>query len=359
VLTRSNYLEGGKKSDLRGKTDLQNDGIFNISVYFALMRDNLRVGTRLVMCRPEVANVIFVAAIQFEETIDTRTMSAKLFSLPLQALLLACLIVLPLSAFGQATGMQGDASWNEYRFRGQLTASGERYDPESMTAASSDLPFDSLVRVTRVDNGKTVVVRINDRTPPDEHIIHLSDAAGRHIGVSPNDTQMIRIEPLTGDKLTVVRRPEETLREREKELQRVRDDELRTERIQIRTEQRDKDSETQASRLAKNQASANESVDTPRPQPARTQPARTQPAKPRLDENRSEAKLTLQLGVFSTRKAASDFSDDVSGSWVAPVTVKGREQFRVYYDRFSIEAEARVAQQQLKGRGHDSFLRSL
>jgi rare lipoprotein A len=309
------------------------------------------VGTGLVMCRAEVANVIFIAAIQVEATIEYRTMSAKLSSFQLQALLLACVTLLPISAFGQATGMQGDASWNEYRFRGQLTASGERYDPESMTAASSDLPFDSLVRVTRVDNGKTVVVRINDRTSPDEHIIHLSEAAGKHIGVSPNDTQMIRIEPLTGEKLTVVRRPEETLRQREKELEQIRDDELRSERIRLRNDARDENSKAQASRIAQNRASA-EAIKPPS--------ARTSSPKPSaVTEKGPEAKLTLQLGVFSTRKAAKDFSDDVTGSWIAPVTVKGREQFRVYFDRFFEEAEARVAQQQLKKTGHDSFLRSL
>ncbi len=219
--------------------------------------------------------------------------------------------------------MQGDASWNEYRFRGQLTASGERYDPESMTAASHDLPFDSLVRVTRVDNGKTIVVRINDRTSPDEHIIHLSEAAGRHLGVSPNETQMIRLEPLSGQRLTVIRPPEEVLRTKQKQESRVREDELRAERIILNTDKRD--------------ATRREAVKASEP----------------------EKKLTLQLGVFSTRRAASDFSGDVTGSWVAPVTVKGREQFRVYYSRFSVEADARVAQRRLKNQGHDSFLRSL
>jgi rare lipoprotein A len=52
-----------------------------------------------------------------------------------------------------------------YYDEGQLTANGETFDPDALTAASKTLPFNTRVRVTNPDNGRSVVVRINDRGP--------------------------------------------------------------------------------------------------------------------------------------------------------------------------------------------------
>jgi rare lipoprotein A len=64
----------------------------------------------------------------------------------------------------------------------QGTASGERFDPEALTAAHKTLPFNSRVRVTNPANGKSVIVRINDRGPyVDGRCLDLSRAAFRSI----------------------------------------------------------------------------------------------------------------------------------------------------------------------------------
>ncbi|MEV4536754.1 septal ring lytic transglycosylase RlpA family protein [Asanoa sp. NPDC049518] len=69
-----------------------------------------------------------------------------------------------------------------YYDEGQLTANGETFNPEALTAAHKTLPFDTRVRVTNPDNGKSVVVRINDRGPfVDGRCIDLSRAAFRAI----------------------------------------------------------------------------------------------------------------------------------------------------------------------------------
>ena len=60
---------------------------------------------------------------------------------------------------------RGMASWYGKRFHGQKTSSGELYDMYKMTAAHPTLPIPSYVRVTRVANGKSVIVRVNDRGP--------------------------------------------------------------------------------------------------------------------------------------------------------------------------------------------------
>jgi len=65
----------------------------------------------------------------------------------------------------QSFKQRGMASWYGKKFHGQKTASGELYDMYKMTAAHPTLPIPSYVRVTRVANGKSVIVRVNDRGP--------------------------------------------------------------------------------------------------------------------------------------------------------------------------------------------------
>ncbi|MBJ6118074.1 septal ring lytic transglycosylase RlpA family protein [Pontibacter sp. BT310] len=75
----------------------------------------------------------------------------------------------------------GKASYYADRMQGQRTASGERYDKTQLTAAHSSLPFNTLVEVTNQANGKSVIVKINDRMPKGSRIIDLSRAAAREI----------------------------------------------------------------------------------------------------------------------------------------------------------------------------------
>jgi len=76
----------------------------------------------------------------------------------------------------------GKASYYADRMQGQRTASGERYDKAQLTAAHPTLPFNTLVEVTNLANGKSVVVKINDRMPRNRHvIIDLSRAAAKEI----------------------------------------------------------------------------------------------------------------------------------------------------------------------------------
>ena len=60
---------------------------------------------------------------------------------------------------------QGEASFYAMKYQSRRTASGERFDQGAMTAAHKRLPFGTFVRVTNIDNGRYVVVRINDRGP--------------------------------------------------------------------------------------------------------------------------------------------------------------------------------------------------
>lgn len=78
----------------------------------------------------------------------------------------------------------GIASYYGEQFRGRVTASGERYDPDKLTAAHLSYPLGTRVRVTNLANGRSVVVRINDRGPYKAgRIIDLSARAAKEIGL--------------------------------------------------------------------------------------------------------------------------------------------------------------------------------
>lgn len=80
--------------------------------------------------------------------------------------------------------LEGEASYYSDRLAGHKTASGERYRPEALTAAHRSLPLGTVLRVTRRDGKRTVVVRINDRGPfgSERRILDLSRAAFERLG---------------------------------------------------------------------------------------------------------------------------------------------------------------------------------
>ncbi len=89
----------------------------------------------------------------------------------------------------------GTASWYGTKFHGQATANGETYDLYGMTAAHKTLPLPSYVRVTNLDNGKTVILRVNDRGPfYSDRIIDLSFAAAKKLGFAESGTARVRVE---------------------------------------------------------------------------------------------------------------------------------------------------------------------
>nr|WP_298140635.1 septal ring lytic transglycosylase RlpA family protein [uncultured Pseudomonas sp.] len=90
---------------------------------------------------------------------------------------------------------EGLASWYGTRFHGQATANGETYDLYGMTAAHKTLPLPSYVRVTNLENGKTAILRVNDRGPfYSDRIIDLSFAAAKKLGYAENGTARVRVE---------------------------------------------------------------------------------------------------------------------------------------------------------------------
>lgn len=88
----------------------------------------------------------------------------------------------------------GVASWYGGRFHGRRTASGETFDMHALTAAHKSLPFGTRVRVRNLDNGREVVVRINDRGPfTAGRVIDLSRAAAAALGFIQSGTARVAL----------------------------------------------------------------------------------------------------------------------------------------------------------------------
>ena len=93
--------------------------------------------------------------------------------------------------------MTGEASWYGPGFYGNRTASGEIYRPGTMTAAHRTLPFGTKVRVTNLWNGRSAVIRINDRGPFIDHrVIDLGHGAASELGLTASGIAQVKLEVL-------------------------------------------------------------------------------------------------------------------------------------------------------------------
>ena len=100
---------------------------------------------------------------------------------------------------------RGTASWYGEKFHGRRTSSGERYDMYAMTAAHRTLPLPTYVQVTNLRNGRSVVVRVNDRGPfHDNRLIDLSYVAAAKLDMLESGTAPVEvraIDPLQGSRV--------------------------------------------------------------------------------------------------------------------------------------------------------------
>jgi len=95
----------------------------------------------------------------------------------------------------------GIASWYGKKFHGERTSSGEAYDMFAMTAAHKTLPLPSYVKVTSIRNGRSVIVKVNDRGPfHTGRIIDLSYSAAYQLGIVKTGTGKVKLEAIVVDK---------------------------------------------------------------------------------------------------------------------------------------------------------------
>ena len=108
-------------------------------------------------------------------------------------------------AFGSIRArFTGFASWYGPGFHGNASASGERFNQHALTAAHRTLPFGTRVLVTNLDNGQSVVVRINDRGPfHGNRVIDVSTAAARVLGLISSGVARVRLDVIDPRTATV------------------------------------------------------------------------------------------------------------------------------------------------------------
>jgi rare lipoprotein A len=93
---------------------------------------------------------------------------------------------------------KGIASWYGTKFHGRKTSSGEKYDMYAMTAAHKTLPLPTYVQVTNLNNGRKIVVKVNDRGPfHGNRLIDLSYAAATKLGIIAKGTGLVEVKAIT------------------------------------------------------------------------------------------------------------------------------------------------------------------
>lgn len=207
---------------------------------------------------------------------------------------------------------EGVSSWYGPSFDGKLTANGEVYDMLDLTAAHRTLPLPSIVRVTNLANGRSVVLRINDRGPfAKSRIIDVSKRAADILGFIPQGTARVRVELLA--------------------------DESRALKAEILTAQGDMPAVAAAPR----QTVSAQSLDaSPAPAPTVIAPSavsiisQAQAAPVQTASAAIGPGVWVQAGAFSdlgnAQRLASRLGGSVGGTTsISPVTVAGQELYRV------------------------------
>jgi rare lipoprotein A len=109
-----------------------------------------------------------------------------------------CLILILILAGSTNMVKAQEASYYGDYFAGRPTASGEIFDPELLTAAHKTLPFGTMVQVRNIKNGKTVLVKINDRGPfVGDRAIDLSEGAARKIAMIDDGVAKVELTIIT------------------------------------------------------------------------------------------------------------------------------------------------------------------
>ena len=200
----------------------------------------------------------------------------------------------------------GYASWYGTKFHGQHTSSREPYDMFSMTAASTTLPIPTYVRVTNLENGRSVVVKVNDRGPfKSSRIIDLSYAAAKKLGYTAKGTAKVRvtaIETGTGSHHEIL---------------------LASNSNKGTTSKRTASASRHAKSAKTIQLAAADTSSVKSLNKSSSKTSNKSENKPTNKNTKNENKpLYLQVGAFKTREKAEDLSKQISGITAAAVSVK-------------------------------------
>ncbi|MEL7030304.1 MAG: septal ring lytic transglycosylase RlpA family protein, partial [Pseudomonadota bacterium] len=265
----------------------------------------------------------------------------------------------------------GQASWYGKRFHGLMTSNGERFDMNKLSAAHRTLPMPSLLRVTNVQNGRTVVVRLNDRGPfADDRILDVSRAAAERLGFLEAGVADVRVTylgpaPLLGDEAASVTFPEPDVQE----VQVASASETAAASVAMGSmiPAAPGGSQVQAqpvslpSRQAPRRAAFQAAPPQPEPAPEPDPPARAAPesAPPAPAASETGEILFVQVASLTSSENASALKtklESFGSSQVGLADINGRRFYRVRIGPMTSRGEAEVARARLSAAGYDGAI---
>lgn len=201
----------------------------------------------------------------------------------------------------------GRASWYGRRFKGKKTSSGEPYDMYAMTAAHPTLPIPSYVKVTNLTNGKSVVVRVNDRGPfHADRIIDLSYAAAYKLDYIDKGTARVNVELIVPEEnaLQIAQSGKSSKATiAATKTQPVVENPVNTQIAQV---------DAPPPQTAITTATSNDALHIPPPSlPGVAEASNSTPALAVTDKSNDSKNIFLQLGVFSSAINAENFKSFV------------------------------------------------
>ncbi len=238
---------------------------------------------------------------------------------------------------------KGIASWYGPNFHGKLTANGEVYDQNEITAAHKTLPLPSIVRVTNLENGKSIIARVNDRGPyAHGRIIDMSKRSAELLGFKNKGTAKVRVQVLEAESRTVAE---------------IARNGGSTKGIEV--------SMNKSGYQPRRTAEVDYAKVEPKLQTLNTAQPKTIPGHvkqgnfypdPIISEYPVSAQnIFVQTGAFSSREAATRYAsslDRFGRAQVFPANVSGKQIYRVRFPSASVSAADELLSKLLSG-GYD------
>jgi rare lipoprotein A len=250
---------------------------------------------------------------------------------------------------------EGMASWYGRKFHGKNTASGEQYDMFKLTAAHPTLPIPSYARVTNLENGKSVIVRVNDRGPfKKSRVMDMSYAAAYRLGYNNKGSARVRIEAITPGmdvaSLTGIAPP---VAPQTPPLWQVEEDPIQAiaEATQPTPPSLTPTPALLTAALPAGPVKQPDTVPAPTPTQAAEPAAVTQPvttdATPEATAGPTVANVWLQVAAFGSQAAADAFRAKIAAAWDSnapqPAVLPSGKVWRVRIGPFTSTAEASQA----------------
>lgn len=245
----------------------------------------------------------------------------------------------------------GIASWYGEPFHGRLTANGERYDMNALTAAHKTLPLPTDVRVTNLDNGRSIVVRVNDRGPfVNGRIIDLSRRSAQLLGFQRQGTAKVRVQLAVSPPAVTIAEKAKTPPEQKQALPAVPRGNVAAQ--QLPPPPGAKEAQPRQLEQTARVASADDRVAVPT---ATREAAGAVPEEAQLRQLIVEpSSIFVQAGAFSQAENANRLRARLS--WIGPsritnIVVKGQEIFRVRIGPLPSVGDADGVLRQVLGEG--------